>query len=46
MESLEKRDLLNLAGDPFIKSILAPKGNKNTKLTALVRGYLPFVSNY
>ena len=27
MDALEKRDLLGLAGDPFIKSILAPKGN-------------------
>jgi hypothetical protein len=26
MEALLKRDLLNLAGDPFIKSILAPDG--------------------
>ncbi len=26
MEGLEKRDLLHLADDPFIKSILAPKG--------------------
>ena len=26
MEGLEKRDLLHLADDSFIKSILAPKG--------------------
>jgi len=28
MEDLEKQDLLKLAGDPFIKSILVPKGKR------------------
>jgi hypothetical protein len=27
MEEIEKKDLLNLSSDPFVKSILAPKGN-------------------
>jgi hypothetical protein len=28
MELLEKKDILNLSNDPFIRSIMAPKGRR------------------
>jgi hypothetical protein len=36
MEVIEKKDLLNLASDPFVRSILAPQGT--LMLTIFFRG--------
>lgn len=36
MEGLEKKDYLNLSADPFVKSILAPKGKKEACLMILL----------
>lgn len=44
MEGVDKRDLLNLANDPFIKSILAPEGI--IFIITFHRGDLSFMSDH
>jgi hypothetical protein len=45
MEAIEKKDILNLASDPFVRSILSQHGNNND-IPELNRGDLPFISDH